>query len=313
MKKVLIPILLLVLIGVTYYVGVSCNRMESPTTDVPVIVETPSNQPPEEPSVVEEPAEDPSEDPAIEPTVPEETPTQPGTVTEAPIEVPDEPGVNLTQSGFMANLPLDDPSIRVYNGVVDPRTVTPYVLPSVTTKSVVNKFNALADDYAPDDLVLINANGVADMYVRQVAADAWEMWREDAIRDGYTVLAVSAYRTKDYQDNLFHNYLARSGEEALLFSAYPRRSEHEMGLALDLSNGWGIPGEQFIETDMGKYLADTAYKYGFILRYPKGYEGVTGYSFEPWHYRYVGVEIAAEMRHKKIPTLEHYYKLTAPN
>ncbi len=210
----------------------------------------------------------------------------------------------------MVNLPLDDPSLRLYKGVVDPRSVDPHTLTEVDITSVVNKFNILPWEYAPTDLVDINANGVGGMLLRREAAEAWEQWRVDALNDGYTVLAVSSYRSRDYQATLFNNYLANHGDEAVLWSAYPRRSEHEMGLVVDLSNSWSIPGEGFIDTPMGQYLAETAHNYGFILRYPKGYEGDTGYTFEPWHYRYVGKEIAQKMQQEDIPTLEHYYYLT---
>ena len=303
MKRIILPIVLIVLIGFTYYLGVACQRQEP--TPMPTPIETPTET--ETPIVddIPEPETLPEPNPVEVPDTTEPVTTEPDTTeTTAP------DGIVLAPSGFLANVPLDDPSIRVYNGVVDPRSVTPYVLEKVTTTSVVNKFNVLPDWYAPDNLVEINANGVGGMYVQQPAAEAWEMWRTDALNQGFTVLAVSSYRSWEYQANLFNNYLTNNGEAALLYSAYPRRSEHEMGLALDLSDSWQIPGEGFIDTPMGQYLADSAYKYGFILRYPKGYEDVTGYSFEPWHFRYVGVEIAAKMRHQNIPTLEHYYELT---
>lgn len=216
----------------------------------------------------------------------------------------------VQDNGYAANIPLDDPKLRLYQGVVDPRSIEPHIISGVGVASLVNKYNALPWDYAPTDLVSINANGVQGMLLREPAAAAWEEWRLAALNDGYSVLAVSSYRSRDYQAGLFNSYLSSYGEEAILWSAYPRRSEHEMGLVVDLSYNYAIPGEAFSETAMGQYLAETAHLYGFILRYPKAYEDDTGYTFEPWHFRFVGKNIARQMKERSIPTLEHYYELT---
>ncbi|HHT20835.1 MAG TPA: M15 family metallopeptidase [Tissierellia bacterium] len=216
----------------------------------------------------------------------------------------------VTAGGYGANISPEDPHIRLYRSVVDPRSIEPVIIETVGLTSLVNKINALPWDYAPTDLIPIDAGGVAGMSLRQEAAAAWEQWRLAALRDGYSVLAVSSYRSRDYQVGLFNRYLASHGDEAILWSAHPRRSEHEMGLALDLSNHYALPGESFGETAMGRYLAETAHLFGFILRYPKGYEADTGYSYEPWHFRYVGLDIADQMVSRSIPTLEHFYQLT---
>ena len=314
MKKLVIVLLLIGLIGLTYM----CSRDTQPplgeTPDEPVATAEPDSPP-----VVEQPAPPPETEqaPEAEPATPEpetvEAPTpKPETTPEPEPDPeparPDEPG--LSPSGYMPNLPLDDPSLRLYKGMVDPRSVTPHVLREVTIESLVNKFNILPDDYAPEQLVAINANGVSGMLLQPEAAEAWEKWRQAALDDGYTVLAVSSYRSGEYQASLFNNYYANHGDEAVLWSAYPRRSEHELGLVLDLSHTWGLPGEEFGDTPMGRYLADTAADYGFILRYPKGYEADTGYVYEPWHFRYVGPKLAQKMKRDNIPTLEHYYHLT---
>lgn len=313
MKKILIVLLLIGLIGLTYMC--SQETETPPAGEEPVDpVETPQ---PADPPVVEQPVPDPETAETTEPELPATEPetSQPETpepeTTPEPDQEPARPDDSgLSSSGYMPNLPLDDPSLRLYKGMVDPRSVTPHVLTEVTTESLVNKFNILPDDYAPEQLVAINANGVSGMVLQPEAAEAWEKWRQAALDDGYTVLAVSSYRSGDYQASLFNNYYANHGDEAILWSAYPRRSEHELGLVLDLSHSWGLPGEEFGDTPMGRYLADTAADYGFILRYPKGYEADTGYVYEPWHFRYVGPKIAQKMKRDNIPTLEHYYKLT---
>lgn len=315
MKKFLIFILLIGLIGLTYTCSMNkiTDSIDEPQTEEPVppvVVEEPQTTEPDPPVVVKpEPEPETIEPETVEAETIEPETTEPDPVDPAP-EPSGPPKPVVTKSGFAANIELTDPGLRLYKGVVDPRSIDPYVLTNVTQQSVVNKFNILPWDYAPTNLVEINANGVGGMLLQKEAAESWEKWRLDALNDGYTVLAVSSYRSRDYQAGLFNNYLANHGDEAILWSAYPRRSEHELGLVLDLSHDWSIPGEGFIDTPMGKYLSETAHKYGFILRYPKGYESDTGYTFEPWHYRYVGTDISEKMNKENIPTLEHYYKLT---
>ncbi|HHT20834.1 MAG TPA: M15 family metallopeptidase [Tissierellia bacterium] len=284
MKRAMILIILVIAVLIGTYYGGLWNR----STDTPV-----EPEPAEEPVAIEEPVE----------SEPEETITEPAPVEPAPI-------VERNIYGFMPNLPLDDSSITVYEGVVDPRSVSPKILDEVTITSVVNKFNALPEGYYPDNLVFIEANGYEGMQLQAEAAEQWERWRQAAEAEGYIVKVVGSYRSADTQAMLFENYLAGWGEEALLWSAHPRRSEHEMGLALDLSDTQDVPSEDFIHTPMGAYLAETAHRYGFILRYPQGYEADTGYGFEPWHYRYVGVDLAEAMRQDGSATLEHFYGLT---
>lgn len=311
MKKIiLIIIILLIGIGVVLYFGFDRDAVDPVERDIPESsdIDNPETQA-EAPTPEQEP-EPAEESPVVETEAEPQAPAiSPETSTEARKPPKLDPSTGLTSDGFKPNLPLDDPSIEVYNGVVDPRSIDVHVLSDVNIESVVNKYNALPDDYAPTNLVAIDANGVGGMMLQAEAAEAWEKWRQAALDDGFTVLAVSTYRTQDYQSGLFHNYLNNFGLDALLFSAYPRRSEHEMGLAADLSYNYELPGEAFIDMPMGRYLADTAHQYGFILRYPKGYEADTGYAFEPWHYRYVGTKIAKAMHDEKIPTLEHYYGL----
>jgi D-alanyl-D-alanine carboxypeptidase len=108
----------------------------------------------------------------------------------------------------------------------------------------------------------------------------------------------SAYRSAATQDQLFNRYVATAGyQEADKYSAHPGHSEHQTGLAVDISttSQQCYLSECFIGTADGQWLAENAYKYGFTLRYPKGKELTTGYNFEPWHYRYVGIGLATAL------------------
>jgi D-alanyl-D-alanine carboxypeptidase len=124
----------------------------------------------------------------------------------------------------------------------------------------------------------------------------------------------SGYRTYKNQQGLYNKIKDTQGlAVAEKLSARPGHSEHQLGLAADFS----VKGETcvimvcFGNTEAGKWLAENAYKSGFILRYPKGFKAVTGFQYEPWHFRFVGVELATEMNHKGIQTLEQFWELAA--
>lgn len=280
MKQIFVMVLLLALLAGTYILGTKQEQQDpvlqtetestlEPLTDEPVVVET------------EEPM---------------------------PVETPEAPVQNVPNHDFQANLPADTEGLILVGGVVDPRSVTPKILSEINTETVVNKFNALPDNYEPDNLVEINANGVNNMRLQKPAAEAWESWRQDAAQQGFKVYAVSTFRTRDYQKNLFNRYYKDNPTSAILYSAFSRRSEHELGLAMDLSDIFALPKDGFENTDMGRYLANSAHRFGFILRYPHGKEAITQYGFEPWHFRYVGVDMATQIYDQGV-TLEEYYGL----
>jgi len=135
-----------------------------------------------------------------------------------------------------------------------------------------------------------------------------------AKEDGIHLAGVSGYRSHSVQKALFQRYVERDGEEAARrYSAEPGHSEHETGLAMDVS---GIDGkcaaeDCFADTKEAEWLDRHAHEFGFIIRYPKGKESVTGYQYEPWHLRYVGKELAKEIAEQGI-TLEEYFGLAVP-
>lgn len=141
------------------------------------------------------------------------------------------------------------------------------------------------------------------------ARDAFEELAAEALLDGFKLTAFSTYRSFDYQTGLYQRYVDKDGEaEADRYSARPGYSEHQTGLAFDIgeqdvTEDWA--SERFGETEAGKWTAANAYRFGFIMRYPDGKEFITGYMYEPWHFRYVGVEIA-ESIYKNNSTLEEY-------
>ena len=178
---------------------------------------------------------------------------------------------------------------------------------------LVNKQNPIPDDY---DAKLVNINGSARIR-EEIALPLAEMF-DAAAKDGVTLTVCSAYRSHEHQRELFDRKIkGYTGQglsylDAFRIGSYsviiPGTSEHELGMALDIvTPGYTQLNEGFASTKAGKWLADNAYKYGFILRYPEGKEYITGIIFEPWHYRYVGNE-AAEDIYRSGLTLEEYLK-----
>ncbi|WP_394231613.1 D-alanyl-D-alanine carboxypeptidase family protein [Niallia oryzisoli] len=180
---------------------------------------------------------------------------------------------------------------------------------------LVNKEFALPDGYAPDDLVRPNVafsfgdQDIEKSYLRKEAADALERMFGDAANNGIQLFAVSGYRSFDRQQQVFDAEVSRVGEElAVQAVAVPGFSEHQTGLSMDISSesaGFAL-SEEFGETVEGKWLHENAHRFGFILRYPSGKEGITEYQYESWHYRYVGVKAAAEIYENDL-TLEEYF------
>ncbi len=175
---------------------------------------------------------------------------------------------------------------------------------------LVNKYSSLASVYEPVDLVQKGDN----RYLRQSAYKALDEVNKQMQKEGLHVYLVSAYRGYDRQKTLYDNYAAKDGiENADTYSARPGFSEHQTGLAMDVLNVSSYSGDledaHFENTAEYKWLTENAYKYGLILRFPKGYEDVTGYMYEPWHWRYVGEDVAAFMHENNITTLEEYHAL----
>ena len=175
---------------------------------------------------------------------------------------------------------------------------------------LVNKQNKLTDNYIPNDLLPINSKFAIGMqYLRYEAKEYFEKMCSQAKIDGYDIMAVSTFRSSDYQDKLYNNYCLEKGiEYADMCSAKKEHSEHQTGLAVDVSDKNG-DYYNFINTKEFEWMKNNAYKYGFILRYPKYKTDITGYMYEPWHYRYVGINIARYIYENNI-TLEEYKKLS---
>ena len=171
---------------------------------------------------------------------------------------------------------------------------------------IVNKNNKLNSNYVPEDLEPIILNySCKDKYLRKEAKIAFENMAKSAKIDGYNIIAVSTYRSYEYQVKLYNNYVIDKGKYyADMASARAGHSEHQTGLAVDVAD-LSLDYDNFEETKEFTWMINNAHKYGFILRYPKASFHITGFKYEPWHYRYVGIDIATYIYENNL-TLEEY-------
>jgi len=183
---------------------------------------------------------------------------------------------------------------------------------------IVNKQHPLQPAaYAPSDLrypkVTLRVPGQTEMQMRDAAATELEKMFAGAAQAGYKLEVSTAYRGYSYQKTLYDGYVAASGQAAAdQESARPGYSEHQTGLAVDIraqSNKCGLEA-CFGTMPEGEWLAANAYKYGFILRYTADKVAVTGYEYEPWHFRYVGTDLSQEMHKQNVKTLEEFFGVT---
>ncbi|MBR4618804.1 MAG: M15 family metallopeptidase [Bacilli bacterium] len=209
------------------------------------------------------------------------------------------PDMDLEKIIIYVNMGLDN---NYYTNTIK----TPYLNKEYI---LVNKYNYLTDDYIPDNLESISTKyALNGMKLVKVAKEAFENMAKDALNNKMSIIAMSSYRSYSYQVNLYNKYVKADGKEAAdTYSGRPGHSEHQTGLAVDVYNG-KENYTNFEKTKEFNWMQDNAYKYGFILRFPKNKTNETGYMYESWHYRYVGVEIAKYIYEKKISFEEYYVR-----
>lgn len=178
---------------------------------------------------------------------------------------------------------------------------------SKDTLIINNKYYKLSKDYVPEDLI-----DVSNWYSygkQKLSKRAYEPFLEmfnKAKEEDITLIINSGYRSYDYQEELYKSYIKRNGQkETDNYAARAGHSEHQTGLAMDLTT-YGYNADNFHESKAYSWLQDHAHEYGFIMRYPKDKEDITGYKYESWHYRYVGVEVATFIHTYDI-TYDEYY------
>ena len=217
-----------------------------------------------------------------------QTPAEEPTVTEPYSPIEDAPADGEGKGTDLSGAPENkNVSSKGYEIVVkDGLTYVGGVL-------IANKTYSLPQDYAPG--------------VTSEAEEAVNKMEAAAAEDGLELFVRSGYRSYSYQSTLYSNYVNRDGKAAAdRYSARPGHSEHQTGMAFDMNS----LSQSFEYTPEGKWLAQNCWRYGFIIRYPKGKESITGYMYEPWHVRYLGTELAEKVYNSGL-TLEEYLGITS--
>ncbi len=171
---------------------------------------------------------------------------------------------------------------------------------------LVNKNNKLPSAFIPNDLTPINIKWANEnKLIKEEAKINFEQLCYEASQLGFRIVAVSTYRDYNYQKRLYNYYVkTRNQKEADKISARPGHSEHQTGLAIDVM-GSNNDYNKFAKSLEFEWMKNNAHLYGFILRYPKGKEKITGFKYEPWHFRYVGKKVATIIYNNNL-TLEEY-------
>lgn len=180
--------------------------------------------------------------------------------------------------------------------------------------ALVNKKNNLSSTYVPEDLVKLEGipTVLENPEINQLRETAYialkDLFQTATDEEGYELHARSGYRSYGTQRDLYNSYVKNHGQAAAdKYSAKPGQSEHQTGLSMDITcaaMNFQLD-DTFGNTDEGKWVSENAHRFGFIVRYPKGKEDITGYFYEPWHIRYLGVELATKVYESGL-TLEEY-------
>lgn len=202
---------------------------------------------------------------------------------------------------------VTEPFVPASEMDLDPTSITVYV----------NKEYTLPKDFRPERLITPNVKFNLTYYDERTlmhpeAAEALEKLFQAAANEGQVLCGISAYRSYERQYKIFTTNIVKKGKShTLKYSAVPGTSEHQTGLAIDVStesNNFRL-SSAFSESPEGKWLAKNAHRFGYIIRYPRGKSDITGYAYEPWHIRYVGKDLANYLYTNDL-TLDEYYNYT---
>ena len=176
---------------------------------------------------------------------------------------------------------------------------------------LVNKYNRLDSSFSPNLVTMDSKYSREGLKMEKEAYEHFKEMVDDARKDDIKIYNISSYRSYSSQSSLYTSYSNKDGvAKADTYSARPGHSEHQTGLATDII--CASIGCKFEERKEYEWLKNNSYKYGFIIRYPKGKEYITGYTFEPWHYRYVGLDVAKYIYEHDI-TFDEYYEVFVKN
>ena len=207
-----------------------------------------------------------------------------------------------TPSPTMTPTPTPEPTVE---STVDTTTVS-------SIQKITNKNHPIDSGYVPANLTIVNVNSNGTQYLRSEAASELVKMFAAAHKDGIDLYLVSGYRSYSQQLDLYNTYVSTDGKAlADSYDAIPGACEHQLGLAVDLSDGNRDHDidDSFESTAAYQWLLKHSYEYGYIFRFPRGKETITGIAYNPWSFRYIGVEEAKKVYDSGL-TLEEFYKVT---
>ncbi len=180
---------------------------------------------------------------------------------------------------------------------------------SIDGQVIANKTYSLPQNYQPTDPYQAVRGERCNDCIDKTAMKQFQLMQSDAQALGLNIYIASGYRSYQYQVNLYDRYVSTSGKAgADTYSSRPGYSEHQTGLCFDLNS----IEDSFANTNEGRWVNENAYRYGFVIRFPKGQEKYTGYQYESWHLRYVGEALAKQLYHDgEYLSLEEYYGITS--
>jgi LAS superfamily LD-carboxypeptidase LdcB len=212
---------------------------------------------------------------------------------------------NLKQTGYLDEKTLDKINELYYN-LLCPSPEKDY--PDFTLYPV-SKDNPLPLDYVPSDLINITnkVSALGIICLREEAAESLLTMLNDAKKKGLNIVVVSGFRRPEIQKFLYYSYIKVFGKKAFDVIAKAGHSEHQLGTTVDLDSKSNLSRltYKFGKTPEGKWLEQNAWRYGFVMSYSKEAKKITGYDYEPWHFRYVGKEHAANI--KKLNLVPYQY------
>ena len=173
---------------------------------------------------------------------------------------------------------------------------------------LINKYHYIEKDFEPDDIVRASASyAYENRRLKSIAYEAFKNLADDAKLNNHTIVISSGYRTFAQQEEIWQNiYSIHGRKRADSLAARPGHSEHHSGYTIDVADFYDM-NDDFGATESYGWMLENAHRFGFILRYPKDKENITGYTYEPWHFRYVGTEVASYIYKNKI-TFDEYWE-----
>lgn len=185
---------------------------------------------------------------------------------------------------------------RFQGQYLHPESITPRPVTEVGPHTIVNRANALPEGWEPEELVVVEgaAKQGAEMRLVPEASRAWDELRAAAAADGIDLRLNAAYRSFAEQERTWEYFKEQDPDHLMVYVAAPGRSEHQMGLAIDIADMPKYP-QPVTDSERGQWLGEHAAEHGWVLRYPQGRQAETGYRYEAWHWRWVGKDLAQHL------------------